>query len=125
MDKQLISYGASDEIFVMGDLGVEIDVATLLSRVNAAPREELDVRESSTAELMDIARRNGFNPSLVVSSERMEEPILVVTLTAHGQRQSWVVDGTHRLHARHRLGKPTTRFVAIKASMIRDLVRPR
>lgn len=124
MTQPLISHGASGEKFIAGDLGIEIDVETLLLRVNATPREELDIRESPTADLVGIARQNGFNPFKIVSTKRMDEPIVVVTLTFHGKRQSWVIDGTHRLHARHRSGKLKTRFVAIKAAMIRDLIRP-
>lgn len=122
MTKPLISHGAPDEVFVMGDLGFEIDVAALISRINLAPREKLDIREGSTADLMDIGRNNGFNPSHTVSKERMEEPVLLLTLTAQGQRHSRVVDGTHRLHARHRAGHLKTSFVAIAPAMIRDLV---
>jgi hypothetical protein len=125
MNKPLISHGARDEVFVMGDLGFEIEVAALISRINLAPREELDIREGSTADLMDIGRNNGFNPSQAVSKERMEEPILLLTLTAQGQRHSRVVDGAHRLHARHRAGHMKTSFVAIKPAMIRDLLRSR
>lgn len=54
MSKPLISHGAPDEVFVMGDLGFEIDVSALISRINLAPREKLDIREGSTADLMDI-----------------------------------------------------------------------
>lgn len=125
MKKRLISHGASDEVFVMGDLGLQIDIATLVSRVNAAPRDKLDIRESPTADLIEIARRNGFNPFKPVSAERMREPLLLFTFTYQGQRQHWIIDGTHRLHARHRLGKQTTRFVALKADMVQDLVRCR
>ena len=123
--KRLISHGAPDEIFLMGDLGLQVDIATLVSRVNAAPRGELDIRESPMADLIEVARRNGFNPFKTVSTERMREPLLLLTFTYQGQRQHWIVDGTHRLHARHRLGKPTTRFVALKADMVQDLVRHR
>lgn len=125
MSKPLISHGARDEVFVMGDLGFEIDVAALISRISLASREELDIREGSSADLMDIGRNNGFHPSQAVSKQRMEEPILLLTLTAQGQRHSRVVDGTHRLHARHRAGHQKTNFVAIDPAMIRDLVRPR
>lgn len=125
MNKQLISHGAPDEVFVLGDLGLEIDVATLISRVNAAPLDQLDLRDGSTDELMAIGRGNGFNPSHIVSKARMEEPLLVLTLTAQGQRHSRIVDGNHRLQARHNAGKSRTRFVAIKPVMIQDLVRSR
>lgn len=123
MTEMLIRHGVSDEIFVMGDLGVVLDVATLISRINATPRDELDIREGSTVDLIDIAQQNSFNPSKGVSTERMEDPILLLTLTARGQHHSRIVDGTHRLHARHRAGQLRTRFVAVKADMVRDLIR--
>jgi hypothetical protein len=125
MNNPLISHGAPDEVFVMGDIGVQLDVATLISRVNAAPRAELDIREGATADLISIARRNSFDRFKVVSTERLEEPLLLVTLRFYGQRQFWIVDGTHRLHARHRSGKPKTRYVAVASAMVHDLVQPR
>ena len=63
MNKALISHGARDEVFVMGDLGFEVNVAALISRINLAPREELDVREGSTAALTQLrAKRSSELP---------------------------------------------------------------
>lgn len=124
MKHALISHGASDETFVLDDVGIEIDIATLIARINAAPRDDLDIQECETSTLLSIAERNGLNPSLVVPKDRMEEPILLLTLQVHGEWCAWIVDGTHRLRARHRLAKDKTMVVVVEESMLQDLIRP-
>lgn len=121
---KLISHGAPDEVFVMGEIGFQLDVAALIDRVNAAPLEELDIREVTTASLIDAASSNDIRRTVEISAARMEEPVLLIVLTVGGEQRHWVVDGTHRLRARAAAGKQTTRMIAVKPAMVQDLFAP-
>ncbi|NVK57907.1 MAG: hypothetical protein HWE26_20090 [Alteromonadaceae bacterium] len=106
----IIEKGASDEIFVLQDFGIQIDIAGLIDHINSN-EDQYQVCECATSRLLEVNRADGINREVLanMSDSRSNQPILVTAIDEY----EWVIDGNHRLIKRAELAKAVASYIPI------------
>lgn len=115
----IIEKGAVDEVFLLKNLGIQIDIASLIEHINN--NENLyPIYECPTNKLLKLNKTDGINHETLsrISALRLEQPILVTKIDDH----EWIIDGNHRLLKRHKLAKEITHYILLSGAQLDQFV---
>jgi len=106
----IVQPGFADEVFIWGEKGVAVLIWKLIDSISQMP--EVEVQTWWTSALLKARRSDRISEEHIakMSPERMSQPLLICGVGD----ELWILDGNHRLEARHRAGLEETDAILIE-----------
>ncbi len=103
--------GFPDEVFIWGEMRVTVLIWKLIEKISQLP--EIEIQTWSTHALLQARRADRYEEKHIVgmTPERMNQPLLICGIND----EIWVLDGNHRLEARHRAGLEDTEAIFVES----------